>query len=276
MSKRPIGVIDSGVGGLTVAKELMAVLPNESIIYIGDDARCPYGPRTDEEVIAFTLEMIEALQALQVKLVVIACNTATAAALPIAQDRFPFPIVGVIEPGARTALQVSESNDILVLGTIGTVNSGAYQEAILRTTPSATVHSKACPKFVPVVESGRYHTAEAETVVFETMQEISYTNYDTVILGCTHYPLLASHIQKFVGKEVHVISSATETIVDVERLLRQMGLKNFEQQRTLRFFTTGPVEKFRAIVKDWLQLDNPRVEKINLQQTIHSKGRQTL
>lgn len=268
--KAPIGVIDSGVGGLTVAKELIQQLPNESIIYIGDDARCPYGPRTTEEVTQFTIEMTEALEVLGIKMLVIACNTATAAALETVQERFDFPIIGVIEPGARAALQASERDEIVVLGTQGTVNSRAYDTAILRHAPHAKVQALACPSFVPVVESGDYKTDVAREIVDATLRDLDRKEFDTAILGCTHYPLLQHHIQAALP-DAKIISSATETVVDVKRVLHHFGIESTQPDATYRFYTTGEVDKFRDIVEDWLQIQEATVEKIHLQTIIQSK-----
>lgn len=259
----PIGVIDSGVGGLTVVKELMKRLPAEPIVYIGDDARCPYGPREAQEVLEFTMEMVTALSEMGIKLLVIACNTATAVALQEIQKRFDFPVVGVIQPGARAAVKASQTNEITILGTAGTVNSKAYNRAIEALEPGATVHSLACPPFVPIVESGKYRTAEAKRVVEETLTPLQTSSFDTVILGCTHYPLLEEHIQNHFGNGVNIISSAIETVVDVERELREQNLLAAEDlPPSIRFFTTGPTEKFRPIVEDWLGIEQPNVSAI--------------
>ena len=261
----PIGVIDSGVGGLTVVKELLNRLPNEPIVYIGDDARCPYGPRAVEEIKAFTMEMASALAEMGIKMLVIACNTATAAALDDLRAFFPFPIVGVIEPGARAAVNASKTDEIAVLGTIGTINSGAYEDAIHRLTSKAKVHSLACPAFVPIVESGQYKSENASVIVKQTLQPLQQIEFDTAILGCTHYPLLQHHIQHHLPSTVRIISSAIETVHDVERLLRLNGIECLRSGEVGPiFYTTGEVAKFHSIVADWLPIKEPDVRWIEL------------
>lgn len=258
----PIGVIDSGVGGLTVVRELRKYLPNEPIIYIGDDARCPYGPRMAEEVRQFTMEMVESLAKMGIKLLVIACNTATAIALDDVRKRFDFPVIGVIEPGARAAVRASENADIAVLGTEGTVNSKAYDAAIHALAPEASVHSLACPEFVPIVESGKYRSKEAEEAVARTLSPLRGGAFDTVILGCTHYPLLQHPIEQYFANEKHIISSAVETVADVERILSGLKLLSDTPAEPV-FYTSGETEKFRHIVEDWLTAEEPDIRSIS-------------
>jgi len=269
----PIGVIDSGVGGLTVAKEIMRALPNESIIYLGDDARCPYGPRTTEEVASFTLEIAKALKYLNIKMLVIACNTATAAALPLVKEACPFPVIGVIDPGSRAALHASEQKKVVVLGTSGTVKSGAYHQAIHEKEASADVQALACPTFVPLVEEGLYKSEKAKEEVEKTLSVLDASTFDTAILGCTHYPLLEQHISEAFPAHVRVISSAEETARDVERVLKEKDLLSKDERATYQFYTTGDVKKFQAIVEDWLQIEKPQVERLDLQAVIQSKGK---
>ena len=261
----PIGVIDSGVGGLTVVKELLNRLPNEPIVYIGDDARCPYGPRSAEEVIQFTVEMASALSKMDIKMLVVACNTATAVALDILKDTFPFPIIGVIEPGARAALQASATGEIVVLGTVGTVNSGAYAEAIHLLSSRASVFQLACPDFVPIVESGRYKTNEVSGIIHQTLKPLQKVAFDTAILGCTHYPLLHDHIKAQLRSDVTIVSSASETVHDVEKALMAHALtSDAASPATPIFYTTGEVHEFRSIVSDWLEIEEPIVQQIKL------------
>ncbi|GKV66403.1 MULTISPECIES: glutamate racemase [Sporosarcina] len=257
----PIGVIDSGVGGLTVVRELRKYLPNEPIIYIGDDARCPYGPRTADEVLQFTMEMVSSLAELGVKMLVIACNTATAVALEKVRSQFSFPIIGVIQPGARAAVKASVTGEIAVLGTLGTVKSGAYDQAIHYLEPEAAVHSLACPEFVPIVESGEYRSSAAKKVVDQALQPLHASSFDTVILGCTHFPLLQEHIEEHFHGQKHIISSAVETVIDVERILREQQIVSAGAELPV-FYTTGSIEKFRSIVEDWLCIPQPDVRSI--------------
>lgn len=261
----PIGVIDSGVGGLTVVKEMLALLPAEKIIYIGDDARCPYGPRSVEEVRSYTMEMATALYAMDIKLLVVACNTATAVALDDLRRVFPFPVIGVIEPGARAALRVSETGKIAVLGTVGTVKSGAYEHAISALSPDARLISLACPHFVPLVESGQYKNLDISPIIQSSLKPLSHLEFDTAILGCTHYPLLHDVIQQQLPAGVKIVSSANETVLDVQLTLRELGLlRDTDETEAPLFYTTGKLDVFGSIAKDWLEINQPDVRHIVL------------
>lgn len=259
----PIGVIDSGVGGLTVVRELRKFLPDEPIIYIGDDARCPYGPRPAEEVLRFTLDMVHSLAKMGIKLLVIACNTATAIALDEVRKQFDFPVIGVIQPGARAAVNASQTGEIAVLGTLGTVNSKAYDEAILALKPEAVVHSLACPNFVPIVENGDYRTQAARDIVDKTLLPLNDFSFDSVILGCTHYPLLQEHIEAHFLNQKNVISSAAETVIDVERILETKQIRSVSAEEPI-FYTTGSMAKFQVIVEDWLAIPEPDVRILTI------------
>lgn len=262
---KPIGVIDSGVGGLTVVKEMLHLLPEESILYLGDDLRCPYGSRSPEEVRTFTIEMVTKLAAMDIKMLVIACNTATAVALDEIRRLFSFPVIGVIVPGARAAAATSKTNRIAVLGTARTIESHAYDDEILNQAPNAVVYPLACPEFVPIVESGQYRSIHARDTINQTLAPLADKEFDTAILGCTHYPLLQGHIESCLPEHVQIISSAVETVRDVEKALHQYGLKNKAMgQARAQFYTTGPSESFKEIVKDWLELESPDVRKITL------------
>ncbi|MBK3493494.1 glutamate racemase [Viridibacillus sp. YIM B01967] len=261
----PIGVIDSGVGGLTVVKEILRLLPNESIYYIGDTARCPYGPRSQEQVRTFTWQMADALSKMNIKMLVIACNTATAVALESLQRKCPFPVIGVINAGARAAIKATKSHDIVVLGTEGTVKSGAYEQALYSLSSSSKVTSFACPAFVPLVESGEYTGEFADQLVQRTLQPLQQTSFDTVILGCTHYPLIQGNIEHIVGENVHVVSSAEETAKDVQDLLSYHHTTRQEQSAPEhRFFATGSVPMFQSIASNWLPLHDVQVRRITL------------
>lgn len=259
----PIGVIDSGVGGLTVAKAIMELLPNEEIIYIGDTARCPYGPRGDKEVRLFTWQLAQKLEQLNVKMLVIACNTATAVALESLQKHMPFPVVGVINPGARAAVKKTKRSEIVVLATEGTVKSGAYELALKSLNTKAKIYPLACPTFVPLVESGEYEGQFSYDLVKEGLKPLSGIRFDTVILGCTHYPILQKQIEAAVGENVTVLSSAEETAKDVESILRYNGqLRTSKEAPKHRFFASGSVPIFKSIATRWLQLDQIDVERI--------------
>ncbi|WP_456273830.1 glutamate racemase [Bacillus sp. AK031] len=262
---QPIGIIDSGVGGLTVAKEVMRQLPNETIYYLGDTARCPYGPRSAEEVKKFTWEMAACLMNYNIKMLVIACNTATAVVLEELQDMLPVPVIGVIQPGARAALKHSENGRIGVLGTVGTVNSKAYDKAIHSINDTIEVTSLACPKFVPLVESAEYESRWAVEIVTETLASVKNEPIDTLILGCTHYPLLQKIIQDVVGPKVTVINSGDETAREVSAILDYQGMLNKSRSKPEHsFFTTGSTGMFSKIAQDWLQLNNIETQTILL------------
>jgi glutamate racemase len=262
---QPIGVIDSGVGGLTVAKEIMRQLPNEQILYVGDTARCPYGPRSGEEVKKFTWQMTDFLVNKGIKMLVIACNTATAVALEEIQNELSIPVVGVIHPGARTAIKVTKNHQIGIIGTVGTVKSNAYEFALKSINKKSKVTSLACPKFVPLVESGEVDGPLVKKVVAETLAPIKNKGLDTLILGCTHYPLLEKIIKKTMGNQVSVISSGEETAREVSTILFYNGwLTTNKDEPTHQFYTTGSKPIFKRIATNWLDTNELSVETIKL------------
>jgi glutamate racemase len=244
MKDRPIGMFDSGVGGLTVARSVIDRLPGENLIYLGDGARGPYGPREIEEVLAFSREIIDYLLGFGVKLVVIACNSATAAALEEAQREYEIPVVGVISPGVRAAVRRSRRLQIGVIGTRCTIASGSYERALRRVEPRAAIHTQACPEFVEFVERGEVtgdHITETAMGYLEPMKE---AGMDTLIMGCTHYPLLEGLLHEVVGPEVALISSAEETAGEVQEILERLGwLRDGSTPGRHIFLTTGDVAK---------------------------------
>ncbi|WP_142433491.1 glutamate racemase [Enterococcus mundtii] len=264
--KRPIGFIDSGVGGLTVVKEALKQLPNENILYVGDTARCPYGPRPAEQVVAYTWEMTNYLVEKGIKMLVIACNTATAVALEEIKATLSIPVIGVILPGTRAAVKQTKNHRVGVIGTIGTVKSAAYETALLDKAPELKVTSLACPKFVSVVESKEYRSSVAKKIVAQTLAPLELKGIDTLILGCTHYPLLRPIIQNVMGDKVMLIDSGAETIGEVSMLLDYFEISNSPQNgRTLcQFYTTGSAKMFHEIAQDWLGLKELIVESIDL------------
>lgn len=265
MLKQPIGVIDSGVGGLTVAKEIMRQLPNEKIIYVGDTARCPYGPRSAEEVKTFTWQMTRFLLEKEIKMLVIACNTATAVALNEIRNELAIPVLGVIHPGARAAIKVTRNGRIGIIGTIGTVKSAAYERALSQLNKNIYSISLACPKFVPLVESGEYSGPLAKKIVAETLRPLKNKGLDTLILGCTHYPLLQPLIQNVMGHFVKVISSGEETASEVSTILHHNRLLNKESgEPEHAFYTTGSKGMFAKIASEWLEKPITNVSTIKL------------
>ncbi|RSK28067.1 glutamate racemase [Bacillus sp. HMF5848] len=263
--KKPIGVIDSGVGGLTVAKEIIRQLPKEQIIYLGDTARCPYGPRSTEEVRQFTWEMTNYLLSFDIKMLVIACNTATAAVLDEIQNELSIPVIGVVHPGARTALKTTKNHHIGVIGTVGTVKSGAYEKALTSINPNVVVEALACPLFVPLVESGDFEGDYAQHIVQESLQPIRHSGIDSLILGCTHYPIIRSLIQADIGPNVTLICSGDETAREVSTILYHNNLLNKAKKREQHLFlTTGPKEIFQKIATKWFEKPVDRIESIVL------------
>ena len=268
MSKRAIGLLDSGVGGLTVMKEAMKQLPNESFYYIGDTARCPYGPRPKEQVKEFTWDLTNFLLEKNIKMLVIACNTATAAALPELKKQLDIPVVGVILPGSRAAIKTTKDNRIGVIGTDGTILSGEYRRAITKKQATANVFSQACPKFVPLVESNQLNSSIAKKVVTESLQNLKKQKVDTLVLGCTHYPLLRPLIQNVMGKEVTLIDSGAETVNEVSMLLDyyDMAEVKTDEVNERKFYTTGSVNMFKEIASSWLEMNEIEVEHVSIDQ----------
>ncbi|MEH7305439.1 glutamate racemase [Neobacillus drentensis] len=263
--KQAIGVIDSGVGGLTVAKEVMRQLPNEKIIYVGDTARCPYGPRTTKEVKRFTWEMTSFLLNQKIKMLVIACNTATAAALDEIRNELSIPVLGVINPGARAAIKKTKNYRVGIIGTEGTVKSGAYERALKSLNSRLFVKAHACPKFVPLVESNEFNGPIAEKIVDEALKPMLNQNLDTLILGCTHYPLLEPVIKQVMGESVSVISSGDETAREISAILQYNGLLDTcEEEPEHEFYTTGSRRIFTKIASQWLESPLNEVKKLKL------------
>lgn len=246
---RAIGILDSGVGGLTVFQEIARQLPHEKIIYFGDTARMPYGPRSDEEVRRFALQIIGFLQNQEIKMVVVACNTATAAGLPCYREHCDIPVMGVIEPGVRAALAYTRSGRIGVIGTAGTIRSSAYEKALQDAQPGLRIIARSCPLFVLLVENDLVETPEAEKVAVEYLAPFKEAAIDTLILGCTHYPLMSGLIQRTVGPEVKLVNSAEEIARDVEAILTRQQLHNPLQcaDPGYRFFVSGNPHSFEEI-----------------------------
>lgn len=249
---RPIGVIDSGVGGLTVAKELMRQLPKEELIYVGDTLRCPYGPRPKEDVIQFTWDMVNFLLQRNIKMLVVACNTATAFTLQELKEKLDIPVVGVIQPGARAAINASNNLHIGVIGTEGTIHSKAYPKALHQINSNIVVHGLACSPFVPMVEQGLLYGPSATKVVKETLAPMKGNKIDTLILGCTHYPLLRQTIQQVMGDEIAIISSGDETAREVSAILEyQQALFRGDREPKHLFYATGDQYLFEQIANAW-------------------------
>jgi glutamate racemase len=248
MNSSPIGIFDSGIGGLTVARAVYERLPHESTVYFGDTARVPYGPKSPETVRRYSLEILEWLMGQGVKAVVIACNTSTAHALETLQARSPVPVIGVIEPGARAAAAASGGGPIGVIGTAGTIASNAYARAIQRRRPDARVEQVPCPLLVPLVEEGWFEHAAAELIAREYLEPLRATGVDTLVLGCTHYPLLKPLLQRVMGAGVRLIDSGEETAAVVEQVLRRTSLEAAPgTAATHRFAVSDDETRFRQV-----------------------------
>jgi glutamate racemase len=221
----PIGVFDSGLGGLTVANELMRQLPAEGLVYFGDTARVPYGPKAPSTVRRYSREIASFLESEGVKAIVVACNTATAHALTALRAESHVPVIGVIEPGARAAVAATRSGNVGVIGTAGTIKSGAYDRAIRELAPDARITAQPCPLFVPLVEEGWIDTEATRLIAREYLQPLRDAAVDTVVLGCTHYPLLKPVLADVLGEGVRLIDSAAETAAETRRVLAAQGIE---------------------------------------------------
>ncbi|HTR20464.1 MAG TPA: glutamate racemase [Gemmatimonadales bacterium] len=248
MNAAPLGVFDSGIGGLTVAHALFDRLPSESVIYFGDTARVPYGPKSPDTVRRYSAEILAYLLHRGVKAVVVACNTSTAHALESLRAQAPVPVIGVIEPGARAAVAATRSGRVGVIGTAGTIASGAYERAIRASRPDAVVTSRACPLFVPLVEEGWLDHPATELIAREYLEPLRRADVDVLVLGCTHYPLLKPLLQRVMGPDVRLIDSAEETAKEVASELERRGLRADGMARPVHTFVVSDDEpRFRLV-----------------------------
>ncbi|HEX5467763.1 MAG TPA: glutamate racemase [Gaiellaceae bacterium] len=262
MDTRPIGIFDSGAGGLTVLHECLVTLPHEDFVYLGDGARCPYGPRPRDEIRRFAREIASYLEDSGVKLIVAACNSATAAALPGLQERLAVPVIGVLAPEAHAAVQATRNRRIGVLATEATVASGRYAEAVHALDAGAQVFSVPCPRLVPLIESAAPND-EIDRAVRGYAQRLKEEQVDTVILGCTHYPLIKPVFERVLGRKTTLIFSAVETAREVAETLERKGIENDPaREGSCRFLTTGDVGEFRALGERFLQLPLVDVERV--------------
>jgi glutamate racemase len=251
--QQAIAILDSGVGGLTVVKEVMRQLPREKIIYFGDTARAPYGPRPADEVLKFTGQIVDFLIQFDPKVIVIACNTATAAALDEISSRVSVPVIGVIHPGARAAISATNTGRVGVIGTVGTIRSGAYTTALKQLSPYIEIVSLACPSLVPIVERGEFHSENTALIVQESLSPMKNYDIDCLILGCTHYPFLRETIQEVMGPHVKLISSADETARETSTILYNKGkLASGDTLPIHQFYCSGDPLLFRSIARQWL------------------------
>ncbi len=267
MDDRPIGVFDSGIGGLTVLKELACVLPNESFVYFGDTARLPYGARSKETIIKYAHQCINFLLSKDVKAIVVACNTASAAALPVMKESFKEPIIGVIEPGAAAAVEANKNNKIGILGTCATIKSGAYEDEIKKLCPGKRIVSNPCPLFVPIVEEGWAETEVAKIVAKEYLKPLIEEKVDTIVMGCTHYPLLKSVVADIMGSDVCLIDPAHNTAIEFKKVLYKKQIQNENKNISpyYKYYVSDDPERFVKVGSEFLEKDIDNIEKIDIE-----------
>ncbi len=263
MNFNPIGVFDSGIGGLTVVKEIISQLPNESIIYLGDTARVPYGTRGKEVITKFALELTSFLLKRKVKFLVVACNTISSTCLRQIQKISPAPVLGVIDPVVDEALRVSKSQNIGIIGTQATISSKVYQKRINRKDPKKKVLMKACSLFVPLAEEGLIDSPVTELIAKEYLKEFKGSGIDTLILGCTHYPILKQTIQKVIGKKVTLIDSAKPTAKKLKEVLENKKLLSKAKKAKYEFFVTDAPERVYKVASNFFG-QTILLRKINL------------
>lgn len=265
----PIGVFDSGVGGLTVAREIMRQLPKEHIVYFGDTARVPYGSKSQNNIIRFSRQIIRFLRTQSVKAIVIACNTASALALDVVRQETEIPVIGVVIPGARAAVQATESKKIGVIGTEATIRSEMYTKIMREMDSEVSVIGKACPLFVPLVEEGfSKHNVTGEIIDYY-LKSMKESDIDTMILGCTHYPLLRTRVREYMGEQVHIVNPAYETAMDLKKILEDNDMANEtleEEHATYSFYVSDAADKFKQFANSILPYDIETTKQINIEE----------
>jgi len=266
MDNRPIGVFDSGLGGLTVLKEIKRLIPTESVVYFGDNGRAPYGTKSKDTIVKYTFQDIRFLLNQDIKMIVIACNTASACSLQLVKDSFDIPVIEVIEPGANTAVKETQNGKIGVVGTVATISSGVYDRAINKLDSKIEVVQKACPLFVPIVEEGWWENDIACAIAEEYLGSLRKEDIDTLVLGCTHYPLLYKTISKVMGNDVKLVSSALEVTKVVSELLDRMDIKRDQSIKPVyRYYTSDSVEKFESLGSAILESEIHSAEKVDIE-----------
>lgn len=267
MNDKYIGVFDSGLGGLTAVKELMKALPEENIIYFGDTARVPYGTKSDSVIIRYVRSDVNFLRSFDIKMIIVACGTASSVALPVIKDECDVPIIGVVSPTVRAALNATRNNRIAVLGTSTTISSGKYESEIKSLSPSTFVFNKACPLFVPIVENGCIDDEIAYLVCKKYLDEVIESGADTVILGCTHYPILEKTIAKVLGDKIRLINSGAETADYTKRYLTENDmLCTHRSDRQYQYFVSDSPESFASVADIFLDGHfGSDIKKINIE-----------
>lgn len=265
MDKRPIGIFDSGIGGLTVFKEIKRLLPREDIIYFGDTARVPYGAKSKDTVIKFSIQNADFLIGIGIKMIVVACNTSSGYSLPVLKRRYNIPVIGVIEPGAREAATVTQKMRIGVIGTKATVSSGAYEREIKKINPKIKVISASCPLFVPLVEEGWLEDDVTRIIAERYLRPFKRDDTDVIVLGCTHYPLLKPIIRNVLGRGISLIDSATETAEAVRQIVHEKKIYNGRAGNgKYRFYITDEPNLFKKIGSRFLGSPIKNIKKVEI------------
>jgi len=266
----PVGVFDSGVGGLTVAREIMRQMPHEKIIYFGDTARVPYGNKSKETVTRFSRQIVHFLQTHHVKTIVVACNTASAYALEELEKEIDIPIIGVVKPGAKAASQVTRNGKIGVIATSATISSHIYNQYIEEIDPKVTIYEKACPLFVPLVEEGLWVDPVTDEIAKRYLAELIDLDIDTLILGCTHYPLIRSTLGRIIGDKVTLVNPAYETAIELKGLLQKKGLLNETPpvlgENQYQFYVSDTAEKFQIFANSIIKYGILSAKTVNIEQ----------
>ncbi|GEO78993.1 glutamate racemase [Companilactobacillus mindensis DSM 14500] len=261
--QRPIGVLDSGLGGLTVVKEVIKQLPNENVIFIGDEARMPYGVKTHDQIIAYTREMVQYLTSQNVKLIIYGCNTATANALSELRKEFTVPMLGVIKPGAKEAAKTTKTKHVGIIGTESTINSKSYSQTLKEIDPKITVRGIAAQKFVAIVEADQADSQAAQNTIATTLKPFEASNYDTLILGCTHFPMLKKQINQYLPN-TKLIDPAVSTVETTKNYLAENNLLNDQKHHVLRLHATADIEDFSRLAKQWLNTDIDEISLVKI------------
>ncbi len=266
----PVGVFDSGVGGLTVMREIMRQTPNEKIIYFGDTARVPYGSKSRDTVTKYSRQIVRFLQSKEVKAIVVACNTASAYALEEIEKETDIPIIGVVKPGAKVAAAVTANGRVGVIGTEGTISSGIYSEYIKKINPAASVIGKACPLFVPLVEEGLWQDPVTDDIAGRYLEELIDTGIDTLILGCTHYPLIRSTVGRLMGDGVTLVNPAYETARELKELLEEKNMLSDARAKLgderYRFYVSDAAEKFKRFANSIIKYGILSAKIVNIEE----------
>ena len=270
LQSAPIGVFDSGVGGLTVAREIMRQIPNEKIVYFGDTARVPYGSKSKDTVTKYSKQIVRFLRTQDVKAIVIACNTASAYALDEIEREIDIPIIGVVRPGAKVAVEATRNGKIGVIATEGTINSQIYSTYIKQINENVNVIGKACPLFVPLVEEGLLVDPVTDEIAMRYLSELIDRDIDTLILGCTHYPLIRSTVGKIMGDKVTLVNPAYETARELKELLESEDLLNKREielgENKYRFFVSDGAEKFKRFANSALKYGILSAKTVNIEE----------